>query len=195
MKLTGAIVALSLAMGFAPAAFAQDVGQLAAPLGMAAAAQYGSGTGTIQCNSVGMQPNSCRAPWRDAVLVRQTSKSSCIKGSTWGFRHGTVWVDRGCAGVFADAYHPGAVPPPPPGRGGPWQPGPGWDRSITLRCGSPQYRYNFCQVDTGRGSRVYVRRQLSDTRCMEGRNWGWNRGGIWVDQGCSAEFVVERRWR
>lgn len=191
MKLTGATLVLSLAVGFAPAAFAQDPGQLAAPFGTAVAAQYG--TGTIQCNSVGMQPNNCPAPWRDAVLVRQTSRSACVRGQTWGFRRGSVWVDRGCAGVFADAHHAGAQPYPP--RHGGWQPGPGWDRTITLRCGSPQYRYNFCQVDTGRGSRVYIRRQLSDTRCMEGRNWGWNRGGIWVDQGCSAEFVVERRWR
>ncbi|MCK9538707.1 DUF3011 domain-containing protein [Dokdonella sp.] len=191
MKLAGVVAILAMSLGAASLAHAQSVGTMAAGVAPVLLAQ--SGTGTIECKSVGMQPASCRVPWRDAVLVRQTSKSACVRGSSWGYSRGAVWVDRGCAGVFADANHPGAQPYPP-GNGG-WQPGPGWDRSITLRCGSPQYRYNFCQVDTGRGSRVHIRRQLSDTRCVEGRNWGWNRGGIWVDQGCSGEFVVERRWR
>jgi len=64
-----------------------------------------------------------------------------------------------------------------------------------MRCGSQNFRYNMCQVDTGRGSDVRVSRQISGTACVEGRTWGWNRAGIWVDQGCDAEFVVDRRWR
>ena len=35
-----------------------------------------------------------------------------------------------------------------------WQPGPGWDRDIDVRCASSGYNYNMCQVDTGRGSDV-----------------------------------------
>jgi hypothetical protein len=46
------------------------------------------------------------------------------------------------------------------------------------------------------GARGHVRlqRQLSDSACIEGRSWGWNRAGIWVDQGCGASFLVTRRW-
>ena len=79
--------------------------------------------------------------------------------------------------------------------GAEWQPGPGWDRDIDVRCASGGYNYNMCQVDTGRGSRVFVARQISKTRCVEGRTWGWNRAGVWVDGGCEAIFTVERRWR
>jgi hypothetical protein len=76
-----------------------------------------------------------------------------------------------------------------------WRPGAGWDRDIDVRCASQSYGYNMCQVDTGRGSDVRLVRQLSKTRCEEGRNWGWNRAGIWVDQGCEGVFRVARRWQ
>ena len=76
-----------------------------------------------------------------------------------------------------------------------WQPGPGWDRDIDVRCASNGYQYNMCQVDTGRGSDVRLVSQVSKTRCVEGRTWGWNRAGIWVSGGCAAVFRVDRRWR
>ena len=76
-----------------------------------------------------------------------------------------------------------------------WRPGPGWDRDIDIRCASGGFNYNMCQVDTGRGSRVYVSRQISKTSCIEGRTWGWNRAGVWVDGGCEAIFTIDRRWR
>src|ERR1700754_1604943 len=78
--------------------------------------------------------------------------------------------------------------------GGEWRPGPGWDRDIDVRCASGGYNYNMCQVDTGRGSRVWLVRQISKTPCVEGRNWGWNRAGVWVDGGCDGVFRVQRRW-
>jgi hypothetical protein len=42
-----------------------------------------------------------------------------------------------------------------------------------------------------RRGQVRLQRQLSDTRCIRGDNWGVDRSGIWVDRGCSAEFVIE----
>ncbi len=72
--------------------------------------------------------------------------------------------------------------------GGDWRPGAGWDRDIDVRCASQGYGYFMCQVDTGQGSRVNIVKQISDTRCVEGRNWGWNRAGIWVDQGCEGDL-------
>jgi len=76
-----------------------------------------------------------------------------------------------------------------------WRPGPDWDRTIEVHCASEGYHYNMCQIDTGRGSDVRIARQISDTRCVRGRTWGWNRAGIWVDRGCEAVFRVHRRWR
>ncbi|WP_291219662.1 DUF3011 domain-containing protein [Dokdonella sp.] len=130
-------------------------------------------------------------------LTRQISNTRCIEGRNWGWNRAGVWVDGGCEGIFTVERRWSGGPGRPPGHGGPggWVPGPDWDNDISVRCGSRDYRYNLCQVDTGRGGRVYITRQISNTRCVEGRTWGWNRAGIWVDGGCEAIFTVERRWR
>jgi hypothetical protein len=146
------------------------------------------GQDRIECNSRDYRLTRCDVNWREAELVRQTSSSRCIRGQTWGTDRRGLWVDRGCGGVFAEAGRGG-------GRPGGWQPGPDWDRDIRLTCSSVDYRYRMCQVDIGPAGKVRVDRQLSDTACIEGRTWGSNRAGIWVDRGCSASFVVGRRWR
>ena len=137
---------------------------------------------TVSCGSSQYKLARCAVPgnWPGAQIVRQTSKSACVQGQTWGFARDGIWVDKGCGGVFAP--------------GGGWRPGPGWNRDFAMECGSPQYRYLFCQVDVGAQGRVILQRQISDTRCIEGRNWGWNRAGVWTDKGCSAQFMVIRRW-
>ncbi|HET6545958.1 MAG TPA: DUF3011 domain-containing protein [Rhodanobacteraceae bacterium] len=167
-------------------AFLVLVGLLFVPVGAHAQGRRG---GAVDCASRDYRPTHCSVPWRNAVLVRQTSSAACIEGRTWGVDRRGIWVDKGCSGEFAEARRGG-------GHGqGAWRPGQGWDRTIAVRCDSNDFRYHFCQVDTGRGSRVTLHRQLSDTRCVEGRTWGWNRAGIWVNGGCSGLFHLERRWR
>src|SRR5579875_1612260 len=138
----------------------------------------------VSCGSPQHRMLRCPVPrhWRGAQLVRQTSKAACVQGRTWGFDRGSIWVDKGCGGTFA------------PANGGGWQPGPGWNRRFEVSCGSPQYKYYFCQVDVGARGRVALLRQNSKASCVQGRTWGWNRAGIWVDKGCGAQFVVDRRW-
>uniref|UniRef100_UPI00131F384C DUF3011 domain-containing protein n=1 Tax=Xanthomonas fragariae TaxID=48664 RepID=UPI00131F384C len=46
-----------------------------------------------------------------------------------------------------------------------------------------------CGVSVERG--VRVGRQMSRTPCVEGQTWGWSRDGVWVDDGCRAEFIVD----
>ena len=147
---------------------------------------------TIECESRNYNYQSCPVPWRDARLIRQKSDTQCIRGRSWGIDRRGLWVDRGCAGVFAAA---GRGPGGGGGGGGPWQPGPGWDNRFVIACNSDGYSYRFCGVDVGGGGRVYLDRQTSGSSCIEGRTWGWNRGGVWVDQGCSGTFTVDRRWR
>ncbi|MER9404482.1 DUF3011 domain-containing protein [Mesorhizobium caraganae] len=55
-------------------------------------------------------------------------------------------------------------------------------------CSSADYRYSYCGVDTRRG--VQLTSRLSKARCQYGKSWGYDGGGIWVDNGCSAEFAV-----
>lgn len=57
-----------------------------------------------------------------------------------------------------------------------------------VRCESTSNRYRHCPADTRGGVRLV--RGLSKTWCTEGRNWGWDRNGIWVKDGCRAEFAV-----
>lgn len=163
-----------------------------------AQAQPGYGRDSIECRSQDYRYNRCDTNWRDARLVRQLSGSNCVRGQTWGVdRRGNVWVDRGCAGVFVEAGRGDGWGGGGGGGhgGGGWRPPQDWDRDISFVCESRDFRYNMCQVDIGRGGDVRIVRQISGTRCVQGRTWGYNRAGVWVDGGCTAEFVVERRWR
>lgn len=59
-----------------------------------------------------------------------------------------------------------------------------------VRCDSNDSRHRYCAADTRGGVRLV--RQYSKASCVEGRSWGYDRGGIWVDHGCRAEFVSGR---
>lgn len=65
-------------------------------------------------------------------------------------------------------------------------------RVQSLRCKSEDYRYKHCSVSVD--GEVRLVRQISRAPCVRGRSWGTDRGGIWVDSGCDAQFeVVGRR--
>lgn len=55
-----------------------------------------------------------------------------------------------------------------------------------IECTSQNYRYTYCRADTG--NVVQLTHQQSKTRCEQGRNWGYDSRGIWVDDGCAAIF-------
>lgn len=57
---------------------------------------------------------------------------------------------------------------------------------ITVR--SNNFRYTYYRIDI-RG-RVELVNRLSNSPCEYGRSWGYDRSGIWVDDGCAAEFDV-----
>ena len=83
---------------------------------------------------------------------------------------------------------PSAPPPPPerqwttPGYATQW---PG--RGQPVICESKDGRYRECA--TGFRNPPVIDRQISNTRCVEGRNWGHRPGVIWVHGGCRAGFV------
>jgi hypothetical protein len=47
--------------------------------------------------------------------------------------------------------------------------------------------YQYCRADTRNGVRLY--RQLSRSSCQYNNTWGYDRRGVWVDNGCRAEFA------
>jgi hypothetical protein len=60
----------------------------------------------------------------------------------------------------------------------------------TIECGSKNYRYRYCRVNTD--GYVRLERRLSDAPCKRGRSWGYDDDGVWVDEGCQARFKVGR---
>ena len=174
----------------------------AAPTTLVHAQEHGHGD-AVECASHDMGRARCEFPWSDARLVRQLSETRCVRGENWGVDHHGLWVDRGCAGRFVAAGERVASDERRDDRGddrgdrdhGGWHPEPGWDSHFNVVCESHNMQYRFCAVDLGGAGRVSVARRISDRTCVEGRNWGSNRGGIWVNDGCAAEFEVDRRWR
>lgn len=60
----------------------------------------------------------------------------------------------------------------------------------TFRCESDGNRQQRCDADTRGG--VQLVRQLSKSSCIQGRTWGYDRYGVWVTDGCRAEFASGR---
>ncbi len=76
------------------------------------------------------------------------------------------------------------------GNGGIWRaPGSGWNQREII-CTSVNRQYRECRSPFRGPARLS--QQISDTRCVEGRNWGSRPGLIWVDNGCRGRFV---EWR
>ncbi len=206
-----AFAALALSVCTAGLASAQAPAQVAGALGAVASTQYGNdrdwrpGPGwnrdiEVRCASSGYNYQMCRIDTgrgSEVRIVRQISNAACVEGRSWGWNRAGIWVDQGCEAVFRVRRRWGGGDHdrgPDHGPGG-WQPGPGFNTAIRVRCESQGFDYRMCQVDTGRGSRVRLERQISKTRCIEGRTWGFNRAGVWVTQGCAGVFLVDRRWR
>ncbi len=61
-----------------------------------------------------------------------------------------------------------------------------------INCSSRHHEYRFCPIDTH--GYVYVYREDGREPCRQGHNWDYDRRGIWVDNNCSATFVVETRY-
>ena len=108
-------------------------------------------------------------------MGRQRSGSPCRRGYSWGYDARGIWVDRGCRADFVlGRYRPGG-----PGPGGP---------GVMINCSSEDGRRKYCRADTRRG--VVLVKQRSGSPCRQGYSWGYDRGGIWVDRGCRADFRV-----
>src|SRR5688572_26418494 len=163
----------------------------------------------VNCESVGGRQQYCEVETRYGVrLVDDLSRGRCREGSTWGADGRGIWVTGGCRGAFelgaGDEPYAGAferdVRPYEDGHqqeGYPQQrypQGPGYAGAYagqTVLCESKDNRRRHCRADV-RGGRVVLIRNVSRTQCAEGRNWGWDDAGVWVDQGCRGEFAVEQ---
>jgi hypothetical protein len=131
---------------------------------------------SVTCESKDNKYRECRAFNGRARLDRALSDAPCVEGRTWGTRNGVIWVDRGCRGRFVASWNAG--------------PGGGGNNGRTIRCESTDNRTRECAA--GFRGRAVLTRQLSDSRCVEGRSWGQRGSNIWVSQGCRGEFAEGR---
>lgn len=148
-------------------------------LALAASAHASAQTGFLRCDSIGYRYQFCPANTQGrAVLLRENSTGNlCRQGRGWGFDNNGIWVDRGCRGEFSFGRD----------RGG----GNNWGRRGEVTCESIGYRYRFCNADTQ--GRVNLVRELSTGNlCRQGRGWGFDSNGVWVDRGCRGVFSYGR---
>ena len=64
-------------------------------------------------------------------------------------------------------------------------------RGRRITCASDDGRRHYCPIRTEGAVRMV--NQRSGSPCIQGRTWGYDRRGIWVDRGCRADFVVGHR--
>jgi hypothetical protein len=142
--------------------------------------QWGAGgRRTLRCESQDDRYAYCPTYTSGRVqMQKQLSNAPCRQYETWGTEGdgSGVWVRNGCRAIFVVGRGGG-------GGGG----GGGWGGTIT--CKSENFKYNQCPVYRGRG-KVRLSRQLSDASCVRGSSWGVDRDGIWVNNGCAAEFEI-----
>lgn len=62
---------------------------------------------------------------------------------------------------------------------------------MQLTCASEDGERHYCESDI-QGEAVLLR-QRSESPCRLGYSWGNDRGGIWVDHGCRADFSLKGR--
>ena len=135
---------------------------------------------TITCASEDGLRKVCPADTSNGVqLVRQRTEAKCKEGSSWGRDTHGIWVDKGCQADFVVG-----VPGHPAGSG------KIASKSQTISCTSYDGRKNYCDADT-QGAKVQLTRQIGTATCVEGSTWGYDRTGVWVDRGCSGEFLVQ----
>lgn len=172
-------VFLSCAVFVAPAAFA----------GPQWGGGYGDQGGTLRCESRDNRTQRCATNGYDAELIRQLSDSPCTRNRTWGVDGYGIWVSGGCRAEFRlvrDDYYGGGGY-----GGGGYGGGYGDGDGRIVRCESRDTRQNYC--NTG-GGRVVLVRQISDSACIQGRTWDYDRRGVWVSGGCRADFRVDDRY-
>ena len=61
--------------------------------------------------------------------------------------------------------------------------------AVVVRCESKPGARSECQADTSKG--VILARSSGDSACLLGKTWGYDDKGIWVADGCSADFIVK----
>jgi hypothetical protein len=135
----------------------------------------------VRCESQDGRLRRCAADTRGGVrMSRQLSRTDCVQGRNWGYDAAGLWVDGGCRAEFAIGGYRTY------GNGG-YGSGAYGAGARVIRCESEDGRERHCAANL-RGAAL--QKQVSRAPCIQGRNWRWDPGGIWVKDGCRADFAV-----
>lgn len=63
----------------------------------------------------------------------------------------------------------------------------------TITCESHGDKREYCEVARPWEADIELAHRLSKSPCEEGSSWGRDKYGVWVEDGCRAEFAVLRR--
>lgn len=141
----------------------------------------GGGT-TIRCESWNYKPARCSVNTAGGVYMTRQIAGNCQQGQTWGWDRSGIWVAGGCRGEFRVGAGSGGGGYYPPGSGY-----PGGGQSFEIKCESWNYQPARCPANIQGNVRIS---QGIAGNCVLNRSWGWDRGGIWVNNGCRAKFRV-----
>lgn len=65
-------------------------------------------------------------------------------------------------------------------------------RAQTISCmsGDGDMEKHYCEADTRYGA--HLLKETGTAKCVEGKTWGWDEGGIWVVMGCGGQFALSK---
>jgi hypothetical protein len=136
---------------------------------------------TVVCESKDGRRHRCAADTLGQItLGRQLSSDRCVEGRTWGTSSDGIWVDHGCRGEFSIADNGGTYRERGPSQA-----------MQTLTCESDSPTRSYCRANNRFG--VSLTREISRRKCVINQTWGSNRHGVWVSDGCRAEFALKTR--
>jgi Protein of unknown function (DUF3011) len=137
---------------------------------------------TVVCESRDGRRHRCAADTLGQVTLGQmlTRSKQCVEGRSWGHDNAGIWVDRGCRAEFLIVDNRGTYRD----RGSS-------QAARTLVCESNGSQRAYCRADVRFG--VQLTRQISRTNCVLNRTWGSDQNGVWVSNGCRAEFALNTR--
>jgi len=126
--------------------------------------------GVVVCQSIDFRKVECKADTSAGVqIIRSFNEAQCGFGREWGYDRRGIWVTNGCRAAFAVRGNPK-------------------NTIVSVVCESTDGKRNVCGAETHFG--VALVRQISESECVLDKSWGFDRDGIWVSNGCRAQFAL-----
>ncbi len=135
---------------------------------------YGQTEDVLRCESYSYRRQTCATNLQgaDVQLIHQLSNRNC--SGNWGFNQNEIWVANGCKADFRIVRNNYT--------------GPG-SRDGIVECRSTGTRVEHCQVPDLQSVELIQEIGGSYRNSCRG-NWGYSSHGLWVRNGCHAQFSV-----